>query len=60
MTYHNLQIGYTMADSGVEVYLGVDNVFDKNPPVNYFGSDLGSAYYDNIGRFMYMGVNYKF
>ena len=49
-----------MADSGVEVYLGVDNVFDKNPPVNYFGSDLGSAYYDNIGRFMYMGVNYKF
>jgi len=60
MTYHNLQIGYTMADSGVEVYLGVDNVFDKDPPVNYFGADLGSAYYDNVGRFMYMGVNYKF
>jgi outer membrane receptor protein involved in Fe transport len=59
-TYHNMQIGYKMADSGVEVYLGVDNVFDKDPPVNYFGADLGSAYYDNVGRFMYMGVNYKF
>jgi Outer membrane cobalamin receptor protein len=59
-TYHNLQLGYTFADSGVDVYMGVDNVFDKNPPVNYFGADLGSAYYDNIGRFIYMGATYKF
>ena len=59
-TYHNLQLGYTFADSGVDVYMGVDNVFDKNPPRNYFGADLGSAYYDNIGRFIYMGATYKF
>jgi outer membrane receptor protein involved in Fe transport len=59
-TYHNLQLGYTFADTGVDVYMGVDNVFDKNPPRNYFGADQGSAYYDNIGRFIYMGATYKF
>ncbi len=58
--YHNMQVGYKLADSGVEVYLGLDNVFDKDPPVNYFGTDLGSSYYDMVGRYMYMGVTYKF
>ena len=59
-TYHNMQIGYTFADTGLDVYLGVDNVFDKDPPLNYFGADIGSALYDNIGRFMYLGATYKF
>lgn len=58
--YHNLQLGYTFPNAGLDVYIGVDNAFDKNPPRNYFGADLGSAYYDNIGRFMYMGATYKF
>jgi len=58
--YHNMQVGYKIADSGVEVYLGVDNVFDKDPPVNYFGTDLGSSYYDMVGRYAYVGVTYKF
>ncbi|KRG50839.1 TonB-dependent receptor [Stenotrophomonas maltophilia] len=59
-TYHNLQVGYKISDSGVEVYGGIDNVFDKDPPVNYFGQNVGAAHYDNVGRFMYMGLNYKF
>src|SRR5690606_6562603 len=59
-TYHNMQVGYRFADSGLDVYLGMDNVFDKDPPLNYFGSDVGSALYDNIGRFVYLGATYKF
>ena len=59
-TYHNLQVGYTIPDTKIDFYLGVDNVFDKDPPRNYFGADLGSSYYDNIGRFMYLGATYKF
>jgi len=58
--YHNAQVGYTFPDSGIKVYLGVDNVFDKEPPVNYFGADIGSSFYDNVGRFMYLGASYKF
>ena len=58
--YHNLQVGYTFPNTGLDIYVGLDNAFDKDPPVNYFGADQGSAYYDNIGRFMYMGATYKF
>jgi len=58
--YHNAQVGYTFPDSGIKVYLGVDNVFDKEPPVNYFGADIGSSFYDSVGRFMYLGASYKF
>lgn len=59
-TYHNMQAGYKFANTNLDLYIGVDNVFDKDPPLNYFGADIGSALYDNIGRFMYMGVTYKF
>lgn len=59
-TYHNVQLGYTFPGERIDVYLGVDNAFDKNPPRNYFGSDVGSALYDNVGRYFYMGASYKF
>ncbi|MGV8941127.1 MAG: TonB-dependent receptor domain-containing protein [Lysobacter sp.] len=59
-TYHNLQLGYAFKNTGLDVYVGVDNVFDKDPPLNYFGSDVGSAYYDNVGRYLYAGATYKF
>ncbi|MGH8052756.1 MAG: TonB-dependent receptor domain-containing protein [Stenotrophomonas sp.] len=59
-TYHNTQVGYTLPNSKIDLYIGVDNVFDKDPPRNYFGADVGSGFYDNIGRFMYMGASYKF
>ncbi len=58
-TYHNFQIGYAFPGNKIDVYLGVDNAFDKNPPANYFGADVGSSMYDNIGRYMYMGITYK-
>ncbi|MBB1472317.1 TonB-dependent receptor [Luteimonas sp. MC1782] len=58
--YHNMQAGYKFGDSGLDLYVGVDNVFDKDPPLNYFGADLGTALYDNIGRFIYVGATYKF
>lgn len=58
--YHNMQVGYKFPGSGIDVYVGVDNVFDKDPPVNYFGADAGAALYDSIGRYMYMGITYKF
>lgn len=59
-TYHNMQLGYKFPNNGLDLYLGIDNVFDKDPPLNYFGSDVGSALYDNIGRFVYVGATYKF
>ena len=59
-TYHNFQLGYNFPDSKIDIYFGADNVFDKNPPLNYFGTDAGSSLYDSVGRYMYMGATYKF
>ncbi|WP_019399894.1 TonB-dependent siderophore receptor [Pseudoxanthomonas sp. GW2] len=59
-TYHNLRLGYTFPESELNVYLGIDNASDKAPPLNYFGADIGSANYDSIGRFFYMGATYRF
>lgn len=59
-TYHNFQVGYTFGESGLDVYLGLDNAFNKEPPIGYFGAGVGDAQYDSLGRFTYIGATYKF
>lgn len=59
VTYSDLQLRYRFGGS-LELYLGIDNVFDKDPPVGLFGNGEGSALYDNIGRYSYLGFNYRF
>lgn len=58
--YYNMQVGYKFLNLGIDVYVGVDNVFDKDLLVNYFGVDVGVVLYDSIGCYMYMGIIYKF
>ncbi len=59
-TYHNLQIGYKVPNTGLDLYIGADNLFDKDPPINYFGQNEVVSNYDNIGRYIYAGASYKF
>ncbi len=56
---HNAQVGYKFKN-GLDVSLGVNNLTDKEAPFNYYGTGTGSAQYDTIGRYLYMGLNYKF
>lgn len=64
-TYHNLRVGYSVAKDS-EVFAGVTNVFDKQPP--FFGSgrsgtqalDTVPGYYDVFGRSWYVGLRAKF
>ncbi|MDI9239891.1 TonB-dependent receptor [Lysobacter sp. LF1] len=58
-TFTDARVGFDATDR-LNVYLGVRNVFDREPPYNLYGTGLGSAQYDNIGRFVYTGVNYRF
>jgi outer membrane receptor protein involved in Fe transport len=45
----------------ISVYAGVDNVFDRLPPLDLLlGDGAGSAIYSNTGRFFYGGVQVKF
>lgn len=56
--------------NGLEVYAGIDNVFDKAPPRNpsvFSGtgrldtpSQVGAAIYDVYGRFWYLGTTARF
>ncbi|MEH6419816.1 TonB-dependent receptor domain-containing protein [Pseudomonas sp. CGJS7] len=59
-TYHNLQVGYKVPNTGLDLYIGADNVFDKDPPLNYFGELATNSNYDTIGRYVYAGASYKF
>ncbi|MBN7137158.1 TonB-dependent receptor [Lysobacter enzymogenes] len=59
-TYHNLQVGYKVPNTGLDLYVGADNVFDKDPPLNYFGEAAANSNYETIGRYVYAGASYKF
>ena len=58
--FHDIRGSYTFKDTGLQIYGGVTNVFDADPPANLYGTGFGSGLYDQIGRAYYVGLNYKF
>jgi outer membrane receptor for ferrienterochelin and colicin len=42
------------------VFIGVDNVGDKQLPIGLNGAGAGSGILENIGRKYYAGVNFDF
>lgn len=64
--YHDLSAGYQVTD-GLELYAGVRNLFDKQPPMlpqgtvnGDTGANTAAAAYDVTGRYYYAGVTAKF
>ncbi|MEH6418618.1 TonB-dependent receptor domain-containing protein [Pseudomonas sp. CGJS7] len=57
---HDVRVGYTFGKTGWDVYGGITNVFDSDPPLAMYGDTFGSGVYDTIGRAYYLGFNYKF
>ena len=58
--FNDVKAGYTFGKSGWQGYVGITNVFDRDPPVNIFGNSFGGGLYDAIGRAYYAGFNYNF
>jgi len=58
--FNDAKVSYSIPNSGWQVYGGITNVFDRDPPVNLFGTGFGSGLYDAIGRAYYAGFNYNF
>ncbi|MDX3911383.1 MAG: TonB-dependent receptor [Sphingobium sp.] len=59
--YHSVRASFDM-DKRFNFYGGIDNLTDKKPPYGLLGNGSigdGDAIYDNIGRFMYVGVSVK-
>lgn len=57
--YHDVR-ATVKVNSQLSVYGGIDNLTDRKPPYGLFGNGNGyntyDTIYDNIGRFMYLGV----
>lgn len=66
--YHDAQVRFALDKSKkYEFYLGVDNVFDKKPPVfgdtnpvTFPGTQTSANTYDLYGRMLYAGVDFRF
>lgn len=67
-TYHDIQLRYAIdAKREFDIYFGVDNLFDKKPPLidqngasNITGTETAADSYDPFGRAFYAGVEVKF
>jgi outer membrane receptor protein involved in Fe transport len=63
VTYHNLQFGYNIEPIHTNLEVGVDNVFDKQPPQLWqygFDSNTDARTYETVGRFYWARVGVKF
>lgn len=58
--YNDMRVAYGAKNAPWQVYFGVNNVFDRKPPVNVFGTTTGGGLYDIVGRSAYVGANYRF
>ena len=61
MFYHDISGSYQFKN--VNLTIGVDNLFDKDPPFLFPTGQTnaaGSAGYDFVGRFIYMKASVKF
>jgi outer membrane receptor protein involved in Fe transport len=52
--YSDIRANYTIHN--YQFYVGVDNVFNRLPPLRLTGAGSGSGIYSDIGRFFYAGA----
>lgn len=57
--YHDVRLDFEAGDK-FNLYVGVDNVTNRLPPLGLTGAGGGSGIYNNIGRFFYAGAVAKF
>ncbi len=55
----DVRAGYAFANN-LTLEFGADNVFDRGLPNYTSGTGVGSASYDNVGRFYYTSLSYNF
>ncbi len=63
-TYHNVTVGYNIEPINTRVDVGVDNVFDKQPPFLFANNTLNAntdpSDFDTIGRYYWARLTVKF
>jgi iron complex outermembrane receptor protein len=63
-TYHNFVVGYKLDSLNTKFQLGVDNAFDKQPPIIYQNNSLNGntdeRTFDTVGRYYWMTATLAF
>ncbi len=57
--YHDVRLGFDV-NKDFNFYGGVENAFNRKPPLGLTGTGGGSGIFDTRGRFFYAGVKAKF
>ncbi len=64
IVYSYAQVGYTIQPINTHISVGVDNVFDKQPPLfyqtNVINANTDVNTYDTLGRFYWVRASVKF
>ena len=60
--YHDIQGSYYLSDYSTRLTLGINNIFDKTPPISTqaFANSFDASLYDPTGRFFYARATLKF
>ncbi|MEP6632638.1 MAG: TonB-dependent receptor [Luteimonas sp.] len=63
-TYHNVQLGYSVPAWKTKFRVGVDNLFDKQPPIVYQNNSLNGntdeRTFDTVGRYFWTTATVTF
>lgn len=59
-TFHNVQAKYHFADNRTTLTVGVNNVFNKQPPISHSTGSYDSTVYPIPGRFPYISISHTF
>jgi outer membrane receptor protein involved in Fe transport len=63
ITYHDLSLGFNLPGSKTKFLVGVENAFDKQPPLFYqyaLNANTNVETYDAVGRFFLVRVSQSF
>lgn len=62
VTYHDLQVGIDVPGTGMRLALGIDNVFDQQPPASRANNPINFDIYtyDVRGRYLYTTLGLRF
>jgi outer membrane receptor protein involved in Fe transport len=62
LVYHDVNVSYHLADYDTTFSFGIENLFDKLPPVSIGASNNSYevGLYDGVGRYWWMSVNKRF
>jgi iron complex outermembrane receptor protein len=59
-TFNNFQATYSLDSTGTKLTFGINNIFDKEPPISHISGGYNTTLYPIPGRFPYISISQTF